>query len=92
MSLRWKVCKSCLPYNQCDCVVGRIIDHKTSYFIGCFYSYCDDLYWILRNGCRINVMQNDHWCDINDIIKAVEDKFEEELLEIDVDNFAKYLL
>lgn len=87
MSLRWKVCKSCLPHNQCDCIVGRIIDYKTSYFIGCFYSYYDDLYWVLRNGCRINVMQNDHWCDIKDIIKAVEDKFEEELLEIDVDSF-----
>ena len=87
MNLHWKICKTCLPHNQCDCIVGRIIDNKISYFICCFYSFSDDSYWVLRNGCRINVASNDHWCDINDITRAVEDRFEEELSEIDVDNF-----
>lgn len=76
--MKWTIFKYHQPCDGCECVVGRIYNNRRSFGI---YEFCysSEPYWLSKNGCRINVMPNDHWCAVEDIVSYVENMVEDEL-------------
>lgn len=79
--MRWKRLHLNSPVDSSTCVVCHFLPDKRKPIVG-LWKYCEfgaNSYWRTSNGDKIYCRSNDHWCDVEDIISAVEHRIIEEI-------------
>lgn len=76
--MEWKILCNVKPPEGVKCLVGRKVNHKSSYGI---YTYVDSSkpYWKDKYGSCTDTYIYDHWCSVDDIISAVESRLEDDI-------------
>ena len=79
--MHWKRLYIDSPVDGTICIVGHFLPNRSKPSIG-LWKYCefgDNSYWRTSNGDKIYCLSTDHWCDVEDIISAVEHRIMEEI-------------
>jgi hypothetical protein len=79
--VKWKQLDRNSPEDGSICVVGHFLPNASKPLVGLWkFCYFDNSsYWLTRSGDKIDCSNTDNWCDVEDIISAVEDKLVEDI-------------
>lgn len=79
--MHWKRLDRNSPADGTTCVVGHFLPNTSKPLVG-LWKFCysgNNSYWLTNSGDKIDCFNTDNWCDVEDIILAVEDKIVEDI-------------
>lgn len=82
--MHWERLDRISPPDGTICVVAHFVQGMNRPATGVL-KYCysgHDSYWVTKHGGRIPCCKYDNWCDVDDIINAVEERIEDDISSV----------